>query len=371
MPFVLNSSSCGAGSKAKEVYDSLVDEADFRLPNVDLDSSQYVIPPTAGNVLYNAVDRVTLEQLTNRTIGGTGVFDAMMEVTGLHLKKEFEAQRISGREYAEVYTASLQAAMGQAVQFLMGKDQAYWQAIMVQAQARRAEIEAVTARVDLERAKLELLAQKATTLTHAADYGLKKMQLSIADVDYCIRLAAKEAAQLEIEEKVYTNLHMLPLQKAHLEHQNDQITANISGITKDNEMKTFRMEFMLPVELETARSMMESASVDRDMKRFQMSDILPWQAKLTREQAESARAQTSNTRSDGSPVMGMLGKQKDLYSQQIIAYKKDAESKVAKMFMDSWMAHQAIFEDLDSPDVLTKDSIQEILLGYKTSNPFV
>ena len=415
MPITPGSNSCGADTNANDLFDRLVDEEDFEFPDIDLDGSQFEIPSETNNPLYNEVDKVSLDQLTSRTIGGDGVFDALMEVTHLHLEKEFKAQRITGQEYANVYTASIQAAMGQAVSFLMGKDQAYWQAIMTQAQARTAEIEAVRARIMLENTKLEYLTMKATAKTAAADYALKKIQLSLADADYCIKLLEKSALTADVEAKVYSNINMLPLQRDQLEKQNEQIDATVQGILKDVEMKTFQITDMFPLEKATAESNMESAAIDRDMKRYTMDHVLPWQSQLTREQAEAARAQTLGNRSDGTPVagsigwdnlmkefnihnvmpqqlelvreqvevqraqtmdtrrdgttiVGSVGKQKDLYTQQITSYQRDAEVKAAKMFIDSWLAQKAIDEGLTAPPSLVNASVDTVMQRIKTNN---
>lgn len=414
MPITPGVNSCGADTNAEGIYDRLVDEEDFEFPEIDFDDSQFQIPPESGPA-YQDVNQVTLDQLTSRTIGGNGVFDALMEVTHLHLEKEFKAQRITGREYADVYTASIQAAMGQAVGFLMSKDNAYWQAIMAQAQARTAMIEIVTARVNLENTKLEYITRKANAKSAAADYALKKMNLSIADAEYCIKLLQKDALTADIVYKVYQNENMLPLQRDQLALGNEQIEATIQGILKDVEMKTFQITDMFPLEKQTAESNMLSAAIDRDMKQYQMDYVLPAQRRLTEEQAETARAQTLGNRSDGTPVAGTIGwdnqmkefqitnvlpqqlelvreqvevqraqtldtrrdgttiegsvgKQKDLYDQQITSYQRDAEVKAAKMFIDSWLAQKAIDEGLTAPPALVNDSVNTVMQRIKTNN---
>ena len=415
MPITPGSNSCGADTNAEHLYDNLVDEGDFEFPDVDLTGPNFQIPPTTGNPLYGEVDRITLEQLTERVIGGKGAFDGMMEAVHLHLEKEFKAQRITGREYADVYTASIQAAMGQAVSFLMGKDQAYWQAIIAQTQAKTAETNLVIARVSLENTKLEYITRKANAKSAAADYALKKMQLSIADAEYCIKLLQKDALTLEVSTAQYTFTNMLPLQRDQLEKQNEQIDATVQGILKDVEMKTFQITDMFPLEKATAESNMESAAIDRDMKQYQMDNVLPWQSLLTREQAEAARAQTLGSRSDGTPVAGILGyqmktvnyqleymlpeqlelvkeqvevqraqtldarrdgatvigavgKQKDLLNQQITSYQRDAEVKAAKMFIDTWVTQKTMDEGLLAPTVLQNASIETVMNRVKVNN---
>lgn len=415
MPILPGTNSCGGSDEADTIFDKLVDEGDFDFPEIDLNGPQFEIPSVTDNPLYVEVDKVSIAELTNRQIGGTGVFDALMDAISVHLKDQFEKDRITGREYADVYTAAIQGAMGQAVSFLMGKDNAYWQAIMTQAQARTAEIEAVRSRILLENTKLEYFTKKATAKTAAADYAVKKMQLALMDQDFCQKLLEKAALTLDVEEKRFRNDEMLPLQRDQLTEAIAQVRAVITGIGWDNTLKQSEVEDMQPKRIKMLDSQMQTAAIEREMARFNMDEVLPWQSLLTREQAEAARAQTTGNRSDGSPVagvigwdnrtkqftlenllpaqhqmvleqvegaraqtldtridgtpvVGLVGKQKDLYTQQIESYQRDAEVKAAKMFIDTWVTQKTIDEGLTAPTVLQNASIETVMSRIKTNN---
>lgn len=415
MPILPGTNSCGGSDEADAIFDKLVDDGDFDFPEIDLNGPNFEIPPSANNPLYDDVDKVSIDELTNRQIGGTGVFDALMDAMSVHLKDQYEKDRITGREYADVYTAAIQGAMGQAVSFLMGKDNAYWQAIMTQAQARTAEIEAVRSRILLENTKLEYFTKKATAKTAAAEYAVKKMQLALMDQDFCQKLLEKSALTLDVEEKRFRNDEMLPLQRDQLTEAIAQVRAVISGIGWDNTLKQSEVEDMQPKRIEMLDSQMQTAAIERTMAQFNMDEVLPWQSLLTREQAETARAQTTGNRSDGSPVsgvigwdnrtkqftlenllpaqhqmvmeqvegaraqtldtridgtpvVGLVGKQKDLYTQQIESYQRDAEVKAAKMFIDTWVTQKTIDEGLTAPTVLQNASIETVMSRIKTNN---
>lgn len=416
MPILPGVNSCGGSDEAEAVFDRLVEDGDFDFPDIDFDSSDFQIPPTAGNPLYENINPIDLTQLTTRVVGGPGVFDALMDAMSAHLKSQYEQDRITGREYADVYTAAIQGAMSQAVQFLMGKDNAYWQAVMTQAQAQTAAINAVRSRIELENTKLEYFTRKAGAKTAAADFAVKKLQLALMDQDFCQKLLEKDALQLDVENKKFVNDFMLPLQRDQLQGQVDQIQAVITGIGWDNQLKEADVEQMLPKRIEMLDSEMQSAAIDRDMKQFQMDFVLPAQRMLTEEQAEAARAQTLGNRSDGTPVagvigwdnrtkeftvttllptqhnllqeqvegaraqtlntrtdgvtpvVGLIGKQKDLYTQQITSYQRDAEVKAAKMFIDSWVTQKTIDEGLLAPAALQNASIETVMQRIKTNN---
>ena len=89
---------------------------------------------------------------------------------------------------------------------------------------------------------------------------------------------------------------------------------------------------------------------------------------LIQEQIEAARAQTMETRTDGSPVRGSVGKQKDLYTQQITSYQRSSEINAAQMFKDAWIAHKSIDEGIDTPASFNANSISQVLASIKSKN---
>jgi hypothetical protein len=64
-----------------------------------------------------------LSSLTTEALDGIGVFDALMRTTKLHLQQEYDAQRITGKEYTTVYLGALTAVLQTSVQFLMNAQQ--------------------------------------------------------------------------------------------------------------------------------------------------------------------------------------------------------------------------------------------------------
>lgn len=103
---------------------------------------------------------------------------------------------------------------------------------------------------------------------------------------------------------------------------------------------------------------------------YNLANILPQQLKLVKEQTEVQRAQTLDAREDGSAVSGAVGKQKELYSQQITSYKRDAEVKAGRPFIDAWIAMKTIDEGITPPDGFTNASIDKVLARLMLENGF-
>lgn len=309
--------SCGADTNANALLTSLLQGKSFDLPAVDLNDSKYLTPDGQGE-LYTPPAKLTNEDLTTRVVDGSGVFDALMSGIAAHLKKEYEQNRITGQQYTEAFVAAATGAMGTATQFLLGRDQAYWQAITAQLQARALEIGVVTARVQLETAKAQLAMARTQALTAEAEYGLTKMKIATEDQTYCLALVQTETAQ-------------------------------------------FNLDKILPEQW-------DGLKLDNDTKTYQNTQILPRQKDLLLEQIEVQRAQTLDTRTNGAAIKGSVGKQKDLYTQQIISYQRDAEVKAAKLFTDAWITQKTIDEGLLAPGAFRNDSVNVILRNIKKNN---
>lgn len=86
------------------------------------------------------------------------------------------------------------------------------------------------------------------------------------------------------------------------------------------------------------------------------------------ETIEATRAQTAEDRTDGEVVKGTIGKQKDLYTQQITSYQRNDELKAAKVFSDAWISQKTIDEGLDPIENFTNDSVNSVMDVIKNKN---
>ena len=107
----------------------------------------------------------------------------------------------------------------------------------------------------------------------------------------------------------------------------------------------------LTAEAQYANHVMDLSIKDSNygISQYNLKSVLPQQLILTKEQTEAARAQTMDTRTDGTPILGSVGKQKELYSQQITSYKRSAETNAAKILSDAFITMKTIDEGLPIP----------------------
>lgn len=303
-------SGCGAEIVANALLIALEDPTDPGFVIPDITGPQYQIPVAQTGPLYDSITRLSNSHLTERSLTGNGTFDALMAGFNVHLAREFENGRITGEQYSKAYVELTQAAMNNAVQYLLGKEQAYWQALAAQQQARVAEAQIITARIEAESSKVKLQVLRYEAATQKTVYATNKMQLAIADVAFC-------TANYNLD-------NMLPKQLAQVEKNN---------LLLDNQIAMFSLQQI-----------------------------------TVREQGESIRAQTLDTRTDGAPVSGVLGKQRQLYDQQITSYRRDAENKAAKLFTDAWITMKTIDEGVLPPTGFTNSNLDVILNRIKINN---
>lgn len=419
-------------------------------PSPDFTNDKFNFDPDTTSALYQNIVGATIAEVTEGacTLEGEGSFDVFMTAMDKHLEREFKGNRITGSQYAEVYTAVANQVMGQAVTFTLQKDQARWQAVTAQMQARIAEVQATVALVELERAKISAANENFQLNLTAAQYALTKLQLASEEAthDSLTEDVATKAynrnflmpADLSI--KHYERTAIMPSTKAMNDVQVDRILPaqaaiseftnrvlqplerDIQELQRDRvipvgvDIEEYRRDNILPIELaqqqhilnarqpaetnmileqiETQRANTMDTRVDgltpvtgviglqkrnltsdADIKDYNLANTLPRQLELigeqvtlTSEQGEAERAKTLDTRSDGNTVVGSVGKQKDLYTQQIDSFIKDAQHKTAKLFSDAWVTQKTLDEGLNAPTQFTNNEVNEVLAAVRGNN---
>lgn len=432
---------------AQQLFDSLVADAPAP-PTVDFSDPKFSFDPDENSELYKDASEISIDDLTQVDLGGTGVFDKLMAAMDLHIQREFKGNRITGDQYAKVYTEVMGGVLGSSVQFLLAKDQAHWTAITAQMQARIAEIQATKALIELEETKF--VTQKALfdMQNSGAQYALTKMQIASENQKHFLM-------QAQTDGEVYRVRHLLPAELAIQQYQRMQVLPSSVAINQvqsarvlpaeaaikefinrelqpiekrtaayqidvampiKTDIEEFQRDSLLPVQLgqeqhklnqlmpaqtgfareqwesQRAQTMntrtdgltaitgilgkqRESLGLDVDTKSFNLAETLPTQVELLEkqidllaEQKEAERSKTLNTRTDGTTIVGSVGKQKDLYTQQIDSFIKDAKFKTAKMYLDGWITQKTLDEGLTAPSELTNTEINEVLVANRTAN---
>jgi len=291
-----------------------------------------------------------VSRLTTQSVDGTGVFDVLMKAAKQHLLEEYEADRITGAEYTQVYLGAMTAVMQTALQFLLNSQQE--EKIQAEIALTRQKTVTELAQTDddlplglgfngdtsvqgivaLQREKLTqegLLvdAQVSRTATENALTGQQLItELAKTDDD----LTQAEAAGYGLNSSTaVTGLMKAETDKTMAEAvYTEQKTVTELASTSDTK----------PVTL----GVMTSTTAITGLSAAQKDKIYAEQTLLS-QKANTELAQTADTVKIGSPylntltaVTGVIGQQKALYAAQTEGFARDAEQKVFKIFADTW-----------------------------------
>lgn len=240
---------------------------------------------------------LVIDDLTQATLAGSGVFDVLMRANRAHLDTEFEKSRIKGSEYATVYLGSLEAVMQTALTFLLQKDK-------LALEQKLLEQQILLTTVEVQKANAELAIIQAQVLKVPAEIALLEAQT--AKVNQERTNAALEALNIPKQGDV------LYAQKCKLEAEFDLILLE-----------------KLKVTAETA---------------------------LLSQKNATEKAQTIEMGVDPESV---IGKQKALYAAQTNGFARDAEQKAAKLMTDTWSVRRTTDEATvaDATNVLNDAAI--------------
>lgn len=147
--------------RANDLLNHLTKDVDFTIPDIDWNDSAFQIPQSLIDALATPPEKLTPGALTERIVDGKGMFDQLMTACKAHLKDEYDANRIIGAEYTKAYISCLQFAMQYAVQYLIGKDSAYYSALGAMSDAIGKNIQAYSAKAQLAIYQAQAHTQKA------------------------------------------------------------------------------------------------------------------------------------------------------------------------------------------------------------------
>ncbi len=269
---------------------------------------------------------ITIKDLTGGDVQGNGAFDELMRVTNAHLLQEFTKSRITGASYSEAYTASMAVNLQAATQFALSVPRAneevkllveqrlktIQETLLVQEQIRSiAASTALTEQQELLAAQNTLEATERVTI---ARQEIVKMAKDIEIADASLAQAAEQLIKTIAEtDLVQQQVANALTNNTNLIRQQDKIAADTSFITQ--KAKT------------------------------ELAQILD--------------------QVDGAPVAGVIGDQRLLYQAQKDGFFRDAEQKILKQFIDTWVVRQTTDGAQAGPAGIDDASINEVVAKAK------
>ena len=205
---------------------------------------------------------ITIADLTEAKLAGSGVYDVLMRATKVHLEAEYTSNRINGKDYATVYLGSMQHTLDAALQFLLQNQKIALEAQLLEKQIELAEVEVQKAQAELEILKLNQTKIPAEIALLQAQTGLVNQQKENATIEYTVLQAQKCKLDAEydvlLEQKVKTTTETsLLTQKVVTERAQTSATgveadsvvgkqkalyaAQTNGFTRDAEQKVAKI----------------------------------------------------------------------------------------------------------------------------------
>ena len=361
---------------SEKLYYNLNTSNNFGLDKLKVDLNEFNIPQKLLDKILNYHISATVDEVTTKDPDGTGAFDVFMFAISKHLEKEFSEGRIVGADYATTYIAAVQMALQQAVEFVLKKDQVF-------ITTATSQLTAINAAIETIKAKASLVLTQIQAYTAQTDYANKKLALATLHEQY-INLTAQydnllkererieaQTAQIEAQTaQIVAQTAQVPEQTKHIQAQTAQLTAQTNQIpeqTKHIQAQTAQvMEQMETTRGQTLGTRTDGtiiagslgASVKQSEKQI---EVMSAQLKLLGEQFEAARAQTLDIRSDNQPIKGQIGKQKDVMSQQIIAFKQKANIDAANIAANAWTVTKGVDEATQTPESMNLNALNKIV----------
>lgn len=375
---------------SEKLYYNLNTSNNFGLDKLKVDLNEFNIPQELLNKILNYHISATVDEVTTKDPDGAGAFDVFMSAISKHLEKEFSQGRIVGADYSNAYLAAMQMALQQAVDFVLKKDQVFITTATSQLTAINVAIETIKAKVSLVLAQIQ-------AYTAQTEYANKKLALATLHEQY-INLTAqydnllKERERIEAQTaQIVAQTAQVPEQIKYIQAQTTQLatqTAQIPEQTKYIQAQTTQLttqtaqipEQTKHIQAQTAQVMEQmeatrgqtlgtrtdgtiiAGSIGASIKHSEKQlEVMSAQIKLLGEQFETARAQTLDVRSDNQPVKGQIGKQKDVASQQIIAFKQKAGIDAANIASNAWITSKGMNDAVEAPTAMQNAALNNVV----------
>jgi hypothetical protein len=177
---------------------------------------------------------IQIQNLTDGTVSkaiptkpvweGSGVLDVLIKAVNENINIQYETNRITGADYANVYIASLDTCIKEAINFLLQKE-----AIDADTKLKNAEIALKNAEIALKTAELPL---------KTAELAIRNAEVGAIQAEVLLKTKELELKDAEIELKTFQKLGV----EADAALKNAQAVSYPSQAAADLEVKAAQVE---------------------------------------------------------------------------------------------------------------------------------
>lgn len=305
---------------------------------------------------------LTVADLTETTLSGTGVFDVLMRANKAHLEAEFTKGRIKGSEYATVYLGSLETVMRSSMEFLLQR-----QKIGLEADLLAQQI--LLAQVEVTKATAAVALVQAQTANAVAELAIIQANASKIAAEVA-HLTAQTAVSTQQRLNLIDELLTATAQRTKIAADTAQVTQHTANLVSEE----------LAIDAKTAQTTQQTTNLvaealnipkqglvldgqkcklDAEFDLLQ-SELLKSAAEITLLTQKNA-TEKAQILAIGVDADSVIGKQKLLYQAQTEGFSRDAEQKAAKLMVDTWNVRKTT--DPDATDVNVTNQLTDGSIG--------
>ncbi len=256
---------------------------------------------------------IEISDVTNS--GGTGSFDVLMDAVNTNLTSQFDLNRITGSDYATVYLGAIQVAMQQAIHFSLTSAQTDEQIALIEQQ-------------ELTETQNTLLAEQRV-LTEYAQTGMS------SDSDPINGLMGSQINKLDAE---LDSINKEDLIKQSQSTQDLALKQSQQDLI--DQQALVEQENIGLISAKTTTEGSNNTTVTAQGNKANAETSLLDQKKITE------YAQTDLAAVGTAAATSVLGKQKALYEQQTIGFKRKAATDALRINADMWITAQTQTESV-------------------------
>lgn len=236
-----------------------------------------------------------IRDLTTGEAKGSGLYEELMRTSDAHIKQEFEAGRLQGESYAQVYLSAMQANLQASIQYLLSYE------------TTNKNLEILDEQIKQNEKQNELL-------------DLQKEQLRIAN----------ETAQYNLDNLLPEQYTQALEQTKLLKEQNTQAKLNTTLLTEQIETVGVQQQVLVE-QFKSAQA--QNVEPTGGLLKVQYDKGLQ-EVEIGKQKVDTERSQTKETNTDGSAIEGLVGKEKGLKTVQTEGFNRQAEVQAAKIYSD-------------------------------------
>lgn len=281
---------------------------------------------------------ITLEQVTEGKIDGTGALDKFMATMTQQLMVHLRRDDINSTQFAEIYAASLNPMMQQAIAFVLTKPKAEAETDLIIKQHEKldAEIAGILKQNELLDKQIEKMDYEIENIQLQNQMLLKQMEKLDQDILYVKEQILLSQAQ---REKILQEIENLKLQEQILVQQVEESKQKVL-LMKAQVRLTEAQADKTEAEIPLIEQKIVNLAAELDVLKATIQKALQ-EVELMKQKVKTERAQTEDTTDGVTPVKGTIGKKNILLTHQATGFIRDAEQKAAKILTDLWSLNKS------------------------------